>query len=45
MEFWNSGMVGLDNKNEYNCIDFLKIVAYFLGESRKRISDGHHQRM
>jgi hypothetical protein len=24
-------MLGLDNQNEYNCIDFLVTVAYFLG--------------
>jgi len=28
---WDNGMVGLENQNEYNCIDFLVIVAYFLG--------------
>jgi hypothetical protein len=25
------GMVDLENQNEYNCIDFLVIVTYFLG--------------
>ncbi len=29
--FWDNGIVGLENQNEYNCIDFLVIVAYFLG--------------
>ena len=45
--FWNKGMVGLENQTEYNCIDFLVIVAYFLdwGESRKWMSDGHHHNM
>jgi hypothetical protein len=33
--FWDIGMVGLDNQNEYNCIDFLEIVASFLGLSKK----------
>jgi hypothetical protein len=33
--FWDNGMVGLDNQNEYNCIDFLVIVAYFLGRKQK----------
>ncbi len=28
-------MVGLENQNEYNCIDFLIIVAYFLGQKQK----------
>jgi hypothetical protein len=27
----DNGMVGLENQNEYNCIDFLAIVAYFFG--------------
>ena len=31
MEQWNDGMVGLENQNEYNCIDFLVILSYFLG--------------
>jgi hypothetical protein len=41
MEQWNDGimgsgiMVGLENQNEYNCIDFLVIVAYFLGRKQK----------
>ncbi len=42
--FWDNGMVGLENQNEYNCIDFLVIVAYYWGESRKRVSDGHHHK-
>ena len=29
-------MVGLENQNEYNCIDFLVIVAYFLGRRQKK---------
>ena len=33
--FWDNGMVGLENQNEYNCIDFLVIVAYFLGRKQK----------
>jgi hypothetical protein len=33
--FWDDGMVGLENQNEYNCIDFLVIVAYFLGQKQK----------
>jgi hypothetical protein len=33
--FWDDGMVGLENQNEYNCIDFLVIVAYFLGRKQK----------
>jgi len=44
-EFWDNGMVGLENQNEYNCIDFLVIMAYLLGESRKWMSDGHHHNM
>jgi len=37
MEYWNHGfwdneMLGLENQNEYNCIDFLVTVAYFLGQ-------------
>jgi len=35
MEWWNSGMVGLENQNEYNCIDFLVILASFLGRKQK----------
>jgi len=35
MEFWNNGMMGLENQNENNCIDFLVIVAYFLGRKQK----------
>jgi hypothetical protein len=31
----DNGMVGLENQNEYNCIDFLIIVAYFLGCKQK----------
>jgi hypothetical protein len=33
--FWDNGIVGLKNQNEYNCIDFLVIVAYFLGQKQK----------
>ena len=29
------GMVGLENQNEYNCMDFLVTGAYLLGKSRK----------
>ena len=29
------GIVGLKNQNEYNCIDFLVIVAYFLVRKSK----------
>jgi hypothetical protein len=32
---WNNGMVGLENQNEYNRIDFFVIVAYFLGQKQK----------
>jgi len=28
--FWDNEMVGIENQNEYNCIDFLVITAYFL---------------
>jgi len=31
----DNGMVGLENQNEYNCIEFLVIVAYFLGRKQK----------
>ena len=31
----NIGMVGLENQNEYNCIDFLVIWAYFFGRKQK----------
>jgi hypothetical protein len=27
--------VGLENQNEYNCIDFLVRLAYFLGRKQK----------
>ena len=43
--FWNIGVVDLEYQNEYNCIDFLVILAYFLGESRKWMPDGHHHKM
>ena len=33
--FWDNGMMGLENQNEYNCIDFLVIVAYFLWRKQK----------
>jgi hypothetical protein len=29
------GMVGLENQNEYKCIDFLVIVACFMGRKQK----------
>jgi hypothetical protein len=25
--FWDNGMVGLENQNEYNCIDILVMAA------------------
>jgi hypothetical protein len=31
----DNGMEGLENQNEYNCIDFLVIAAYFLGQKQK----------
>jgi hypothetical protein len=34
--FWDNGMVGLENQNEYNGIDFLVIVAYFQGRKQKK---------
>jgi len=43
--FWNIGMMGLENQNENNCIDFLLIVAYFLGQKQKWMSDRHHHKM
>ena len=43
--FWNIGMMGLENQNENNCIDFLVIVAYFLGQKQKWMSDRHHHKM
>jgi hypothetical protein len=33
--FWENGMVGLANENEYNCIDFLVKAAYFLERKQK----------
>jgi len=36
--------MGLENQNGYNCIDFIVVVAYFLGKSRKWMFDGHHQK-
>jgi len=33
--YWDNGMMGLENQNEYNCIDFFVIVAYFLGPKQK----------
>jgi hypothetical protein len=33
--FWDNGMLGLENQNEYNRIDFLVIVAYFLERKQK----------
>jgi hypothetical protein len=32
MEYWNNGMVGIEDQNEYNDIDLLVIVVYFLGQ-------------
>jgi hypothetical protein len=37
--FWTIGMVGLENQNEYNCIDFLLILAYFMGRKQKQKMD------
>jgi len=37
LEFWNNGMVVLENQNEYNCIDFLLIASYFLGRKQKLV--------
>ena len=31
----DNGRVSLENQNGYNCIDFLVIVAYFLGRKQK----------
>jgi hypothetical protein len=31
----DNGMVDLENQNEYYDIDFLEIVAYFLGRKQK----------
>ena len=33
----DNGMMDLKNQNEYNCIDFLVILAYFLGEKQKML--------
>jgi hypothetical protein len=33
--FWNVGIVGLENQNEYNWFDFLVILAHFLGRKQK----------
>jgi hypothetical protein len=33
--FWDNGMVGLENLNEYNFIGFLAIVTYFLERKQK----------
>ena len=33
--FWDNGMLDLENQNEYNRIDFLVIVAYFLERKQK----------
>ena len=33
--FWDNGMVRLENQNEYNRIDSLVMVAYFLGQKQK----------
>ncbi len=30
--FWDYGMVGLKNQNEYDCTDNIVTVAYFLGQ-------------
>jgi len=32
MEYWNNGMVGIEDQNEYNDIDLLVIVVYFLAQ-------------
>ena len=32
LEYWNNGMVGIEDQNEYNDIDLLAIVVYFLGQ-------------
>jgi hypothetical protein len=32
MEYWNNGIVGIEDQNEYNDIDLLVIVVYFLGQ-------------
>ena len=37
--FWENGMVDIENQDEYNRIDFLVIVAYFLSKNRKWRSD------
>ena len=31
----DKGMVGLENQNEHNCINFFVMVAYFLGRKQK----------
>jgi len=45
--FWDAGMVDLEKQNEHNCIDFLVIVAYFLGRKQKIkwMSGGHYHKM
>ena len=35
LEFWNIGIMGIENQNEYNSINFLTIVAYFLWQKQK----------
>jgi hypothetical protein len=35
VEYWNNGMVGIEDQNEYNDIDFLIIVAHFIGQEQK----------
>ena len=35
MEYWNNGMVGIDDQSERN----------FWGKSRKWMSDEHHHKM
>jgi hypothetical protein len=30
MEYWNNGMVGIEDQNAFNDIDYLVIVAYLL---------------
>ena len=32
MEYWKNGMVGIEDQNAYNDIDYLVIVAYLLGQ-------------
>jgi len=43
--FWENGMVNSKNQDDYNSIDFLSTVAYFLRKSRNRRPDEHHHSM